>query len=106
MRLEDILEPDLGYQIKEIAILAHRTPMRIGYKLKELEKEGKAECRRVDNKIIWMLTESAYLEGTVKVDKQKLKIRGRPTKEARVRSKKGDKPIYTVTKKTKPTGQR
>ena len=103
MRLEDVLEPDQAYQIKEIAALVQRTPMRIGYKLRELEKAGKAECRRVEGKIVWVLTEAAYLEGTVKADKQKLRIRGRPTKEARL--KRGAKPVYTTNKKTKSTPQ-
>jgi hypothetical protein len=101
MRLEDVMEPDLGYQIKEIAKMVRRTPMRVGYKLRELEKEGKAECRRVESKIIWILTESAYLEGTVKLDKQKLRIRGRPTKEAKERAgKKKDKRV--IVEKPKP----
>lgn len=100
MRLEDIMEPDQAYQIKEIAAMANRTPMRIGYKLRELEKEHKAECRRVDSKIVWALTETAYLEGTVKVDKQKLRIRGRPTKEAKMRPKKGQQPVI-VNKQSK-----
>jgi len=103
MRLEDVMEPDQAYQIKEIAVMVKRTPMRIGYKLRELEKDGKAECRRVEGKIVWALTENAYFEGTVKADKQKLRIRGRPVKEARMRGKKGQKPTYVGNKKTKPT---
>lgn len=95
------MEPDLGYQIKEIAEMVKRTPMRIGYKLRELEKEGKAECRRVNGKIIWLLTETAYLEGTVKIDKQKLRIRGRPTKEASMKGKKKDKRVLV----SKPKGK-
>lgn len=98
MRLEDVMEPDQAYTIKELAKLTKRTPMRIGYKLSELESAHKAERRRVEGKIVWLLTEQAYLEGTVKIDKKKLRIRGRPTKEAKMRQGRGNKPIYTKTK--------
>lgn len=100
MRLEEVMEPDQAYAIKEIAKLTKRTPMRIGYKLRELESLHKAECRRVEGKIVWLLTEQAYLEGTVKIDKKKLRIRGRPTKEAKMRPGKGQKPTYTTNKHT------
>lgn len=99
MRLEDIMEPDSAYTIKELAVLTKRTPMRIGYKLRELEQIGKAECRRVDGKIVWALTEIAYLEGTVKLDKQRLKIRGRPTKEEVARKRKDKRVIVTKAQK-------
>lgn len=78
MRLEELMEPDMAYTLKEICKLADRTSMRVGFKLRQLQGEKKAERRRIDGKIHWMLTTRAYTEGTVKSDKNKLRLRGRP----------------------------
>jgi len=78
MQLEDHMEPDKAYPLKEICAMVHRTPMRVGYKLKELEEEKKAERRRLDGKIYWMLTAKAYTQGTVKGRRKRVKTRGRP----------------------------
>ena len=79
MRLEDHLQPDQAYTLKEIVQMVNRTPMRVGFKLRQLEAEGKAERRKVDGKTYWMLTDIAYVEGSVKVRTfLKPKKRGRP----------------------------
>jgi len=79
MVLEEVMEPDQAYQLKELVEITHRTPMRVGYKLRELESDGKAERRRIDGKIYWTLTDKAYREGTVK-SRKRLRIRGRPVR--------------------------
>lgn len=80
MKLEEHMKPELAYTIRELEAMTGRTYTRISYKLKELEGDGKAEPRVIDNVTYWRLSSKAYLEGTVKPRKKKKRRRpGRPS---------------------------
>jgi hypothetical protein len=82
MALEEIMQPDQAYTIKELVKITKRTSMRVGYKLRELETAGKAERRLIEGKIYWILTDKCYREGSIKSRVQlKIKPRGRPRPE-------------------------
>ena len=76
MKLETVMEPGMGYSVRELEKLTGRSYTRIRYKLGKLEEEGKAENKIIDHVTYWRLTTLAYLEGTTKPRKSTKKQRG------------------------------
>ena len=84
MKLESFMMAECAYTIRELETITGRTYTRISYKLKELERDGKAESRIIDNVTYWRLLSPAYLEGTVKErTKKKKRGPGRPSEWVR-----------------------
>lgn len=84
MKLEDVMDGDSAYSVRELEERTGRTYTRILHKLKELRGVGKAEDRIIDHVTYWRLTTKAYLEGTVKERKRKKKRKpGRPSEWVR-----------------------
>ena len=81
MRLETVMTPGLAYTIRELEELTGRTYTRIVYKLRELEKQHKAESKVINHVVHWRLTTASYLEGTVELHERhsEIKLPGRPT---------------------------
>lgn len=84
MRLEAVMVAGYAYTIRELEKLTGRSYTRIAYKLRELQKDEKAECQIVDHVTYWRLTSACYLDGSIKerVSKKKGRKPGRPSEWA------------------------
>lgn len=103
MRLESVMVAGNAYTIRELEKLTGRTYTRIAYKLKQLQRDEKAECQVVDHVTYWRLTSTCYLDGSVKERPSKKKGRspGRPSEWAVSQVIVVRRPEFGKKKKTK-----
>jgi len=80
MKLEEVMDGDSAYTVRELEERTGRSYTRIVAKLRELKGDGKAEDKIIEHVTYWRLTSLAYLEGTVKERSKKKKRKpGRPS---------------------------